>query len=64
MSSILCTVYCAMCYVFRKGWLSGAILDVFEEEPLPEDSELWRMSEVTITPHIAGLCPKDEVGWV
>ncbi len=32
--------------VCREGWLDGAILDVFEEEPLPPNSELWDMPEV------------------
>jgi len=37
-----------------KGWLSHAILDVFNKEPLPCDSELWIHPNVTITPHVAG----------
>ncbi|XP_043195386.1 glyoxylate/hydroxypyruvate reductase A-like isoform X2 [Amphibalanus amphitrite] len=39
----------------RVGSLSGAVLDVFETEPLPADSELWDMEQVTISPHVANL---------
>jgi len=38
-----------------KGWLSGAALDVFEREPLPPESPLWRHPLVTISPHCSGL---------
>jgi len=42
-----------------KGWLSGAILDVFETEPLPTDSPLWDDRRVMISPHISGLTTPD-----
>jgi phosphoglycerate dehydrogenase-like enzyme len=38
-----------------QGWLAGAILDVFETEPLPKESPLWDNPRVMISPHISGL---------
>ncbi|MEF8773425.1 MAG: D-2-hydroxyacid dehydrogenase [Halobacteriales archaeon] len=38
--------------------IRGAALDVFEEEPLPPDSPLWDLSNVVLTPHMAGSTPK------
>ncbi|MBK8901490.1 MAG: D-2-hydroxyacid dehydrogenase [Anaerolineaceae bacterium] len=41
----------------KKGWLAGAGLDVYEEEPLPEHSPLWEMENVIMTPHVSGFTP-------
>lgn len=41
----------------REGRIAGAGLDVFETEPLPEDSPLWGMENVIITSHYAGSNP-------
>ena len=39
----------------NKGVLSGAFLDVFEKEPLPNSSPLWNHKKIKITPHIASI---------
>ncbi len=37
-----------------RGWLRGAALDVFTEEPLPASSPLWDHPRVMISPHCSG----------
>jgi glyoxylate/hydroxypyruvate reductase A len=41
--------------VLESGRLSGACLDVFREEPLPESHPFWSHPRVTVTPHVASL---------
>ena len=46
----------------EEGFLNGAFLDVFEQEPLPKKSPLWEHPKVQITPHIASLTyPRESV---
>jgi len=47
----------ALIEALEQGTLGGAGLDVFETEPLAADSPLWRMPQVIITPHTAGMTP-------
>ena len=37
-----------------KGYIKGAVLDVFEEEPLPKENPLWDMNNVIVCPHHSG----------
>jgi phosphoglycerate dehydrogenase-like enzyme len=39
----------------KEKWIAGAALDAFARQPLPEDSELWNLPNVIITPRIAGI---------
>ena len=47
----------ALIDALREGQISGAGLDVFETEPLPEESPLWAMDNVIVTSHYAGATP-------
>ncbi|MCR4594335.1 MAG: hydroxyacid dehydrogenase [Clostridiales bacterium] len=45
--------------VLKNGLAGGAFLDVFEEEPLREDSPLWDMDNVIVTPHNSFVSDKN-----
>ncbi len=41
----------------HQGWIAGAAIDVTEKEPLPSESPLLKLPNLTITPHFAGSSP-------
>jgi phosphoglycerate dehydrogenase-like enzyme len=42
----------ALCERLDSGRLSGAVLDVFDQEPLPATSPLWDQKNLILTPHV------------
>ncbi len=49
----------ALIDALNEGRLAGAALDVFMQEPLPEESPLWHTKNLLITPHVAGNMTTD-----
>lgn len=49
----------ALVAALEEGRIGAAALDVFEDEPLPDDSPLWGMPNVVVSPHMSG----DFGGW-
>lgn len=43
----------ALIAALREKRIAGAIVDVFDAEPLPADSPLWALDNVVITPHVS-----------
>ncbi len=48
----------ALVQALEEGWIAGAGLDVFEQEPLPPDSPLWGLENTLLSPHVAGFTPR------
>lgn len=48
-------------YALDKGWIDGACLDVFSDEPLPDRHPFWNRENIMITPHSASFTPPHEV---
>ena len=51
----------ALASALQEGRLAGAVLDVFEREPLPADHVFWRMPNVLITSHTAALSAPPDI---
>jgi len=45
----------ALIAALQSGHLGGAVLDVFENEPLDSNSPLWQLKNVIISPHVSGI---------
>jgi phosphoglycerate dehydrogenase-like enzyme len=45
--------YVALGEALREGKLSGAVLDVYDPEPLPPSSPLWTLDNVIMMPHVS-----------
>lgn len=52
----------ALLDALRARRIGGAVLDVFDTEPLPADHPLWGLDNVVITPHISGPSTPREIG--
>jgi phosphoglycerate dehydrogenase-like enzyme len=48
----------ALIRALQEGWIAGACLDTFNEEPLPADSPLWDLERLFITPHASWGSPR------
>lgn len=52
----------ALVGALRARRIGGAVLDVFDTEPLPADHPLWTFDNVVVTPHISGPSTPREIG--
>jgi phosphoglycerate dehydrogenase-like enzyme len=48
----------ALIRALREGWIAGAALDVFDEEPLPLDHPYRTLDNALLTPHVGYVTPR------
>ncbi|CAD5118512.1 DgyrCDS7207 [Dimorphilus gyrociliatus] len=51
----------SLCEALDEKWIQGAVLDVFNEEPLPPSNKLYDYPNVFVTHHTAGVTFANEV---
>ena len=51
----------ALLEALEQKRIAGAVLDVFDREPLPPSHPLWRVDNVVVTPHISGPSTPDAI---
>jgi phosphoglycerate dehydrogenase-like enzyme len=47
----------ALVRALKEKWIAGAGLDAFAQEPLPADSEMWKLENLLISPHVSSATP-------
>jgi len=54
----------ALVRALTEGWIAGAGLDVFEQEPIAPDNPLLGLDNAVLSPHVAGYSDENlELGW-
>jgi phosphoglycerate dehydrogenase-like enzyme len=48
-------VAAALVEALKSGRIGGAVIDVYDPEPMPGDAELWDMENVIVTPHSSAV---------
>jgi phosphoglycerate dehydrogenase-like enzyme len=51
----------ALAAALQNGTIAGAVLDVFQQEPLPPDHLFWRTPRLLITSHTAALSAPSDI---
>lgn len=54
----------ALLSALDSGQLRGAILDVFAQEPLPEQNPIWQHERIAVTPHISAPSFTDDIAMI